>query len=313
MSMGVEQGCPLFSVVITVHNRAELFRRALASVVKQSGVDFETIVVDDGSTEDIAGVVAEFPNHPVRLLRQEKSGQAAAANAGVDVARGKYIVFLDSDDEALDGWLEGFAGGFESGDANLVCCGIEDYRVRPDGTVTVTNVLPSSWGAVYGNRAGMFLSGAFSMPRELFLEVGGYTVGTRAFLQTDFFLKLMAQVGDRLRINNLMKPLVRIHRHGDSRIRTNPEAQYYGARQLIERHGDRLSRDPTDFANYLTCAGINAARLGRHKESVRYLVEAVKVEPRRLSRWGRVAVAAIKPLSIRVWPPAAYSVSDSRL
>src|SRR5690606_30979355 len=108
------------------------------------------------------------------------------------------------------------------------------------------------WGVVYGDRVGMFLSGAYAMPRELFLEVGGYTVGVRAFLQTDFFLKLIAQVGDRLQIHNVMRPLVRIHRHGDARIRTNPVAQYYGARQLIERHGERLSLDPSGYANYLT-------------------------------------------------------------
>lgn len=88
---------PLFSVVVPVYNRAEMLRETLESVFAQDFTDYEVIVVDDGSTEDIAAVVREFGDR-VKLLRQRNSGPGAARNLGIAHATGEYIAFLDSDD-----------------------------------------------------------------------------------------------------------------------------------------------------------------------------------------------------------------------
>ncbi len=87
----------LVSVIIPVYNRVDLLRRALESVMAQSWPGIETIVVDDGSTEDVAPSVAEFgPN--ARLIRQSNAGVTAARNRGLSEASGEFIAFLDSDD-----------------------------------------------------------------------------------------------------------------------------------------------------------------------------------------------------------------------
>src|SRR5215469_17732216 len=86
-----------FSVVIPAFNRLEMLRQALASVIGQKFQEFETIVVDDGSNEDIESAVREC-NLPVRYLRQQNSGPGAARNLGLRHARGQYVAFLDSDD-----------------------------------------------------------------------------------------------------------------------------------------------------------------------------------------------------------------------
>ena len=88
---------PIVSVVIPVFNRREALRRAVLSVLLQSFEDYELIVVDDGSTEPVADVIADQPR--VRLLRHRtNSGAAAARNTGAREATAKYIAFLDSDD-----------------------------------------------------------------------------------------------------------------------------------------------------------------------------------------------------------------------
>lgn len=91
---------PLVSVVIPTHNRAGLITRAVDSVLGQAGVeDLEVIVVDDGSADETAEVVGAIADTRVKLLRLEQNqGGAAARNAGIGIARGRYLALLDSDD-----------------------------------------------------------------------------------------------------------------------------------------------------------------------------------------------------------------------
>jgi glycosyltransferase involved in cell wall biosynthesis len=92
---------PLFSVVIPVYNRAAELRHALLSVLAQTEQDFEVIVVDDGSLDDPKKTVAEIGDPRIAVLRQDNRGGAAARNAGIDAAHGRFIAFLDSDDRFL--------------------------------------------------------------------------------------------------------------------------------------------------------------------------------------------------------------------
>jgi glycosyltransferase involved in cell wall biosynthesis len=97
---------PFFSIIIPVYNRAHVLGRALSSVLAQSCQDFEIVVVDDGSTDDPAQIVAQFTDARIRFIRQPNCGGGAARNAGIDACCGRYIAPLDSDDEFLPGHLE---------------------------------------------------------------------------------------------------------------------------------------------------------------------------------------------------------------
>ena len=90
-------GLPLVSVIIPTYNRWPMIGEAVRSVLAQTFNGFEVIVVDDGSIDP---TVASLNGHDSRLkvLSQPRAGVAAARNAGVDMSRGKYIAFLDSDD-----------------------------------------------------------------------------------------------------------------------------------------------------------------------------------------------------------------------
>lgn len=88
---------PFFSVIIPTYNRAGLVAATLDSIFAQSFRDFEVIVIDDGSTDHTLEVLSAYGDR-ITVIRQKGAGPGAARNAGIAVARGEYVCFLDSDD-----------------------------------------------------------------------------------------------------------------------------------------------------------------------------------------------------------------------
>jgi GT2 family glycosyltransferase len=93
----------LISVVIVNWNRRDLLRACLESLRLQEGVDFETIVVDNGSTDDSPDVAREFGAAVIR--NEANRGFCAANNQGIAAAKGEFVALLNNDAEADPGWL----------------------------------------------------------------------------------------------------------------------------------------------------------------------------------------------------------------
>jgi glycosyltransferase involved in cell wall biosynthesis len=88
---------PTFSVVISAYQAASTVRDAAASALAQTRLPHEVIVVDDGSTDDVAGALSGFSDQ-ITLIRKENGGGASALNAGVAAASGEFLAILDADD-----------------------------------------------------------------------------------------------------------------------------------------------------------------------------------------------------------------------
>jgi glycosyltransferase involved in cell wall biosynthesis len=106
---------PEFSVVIPAYNAAATIAACLIALgsTRVPAGGFETIVVDDGSTDATPAIVRTFP---VRLLRQRNRGASAARNAGMRAARGRWVAFIDSDCVPARGWLTALAGAVATAD-----------------------------------------------------------------------------------------------------------------------------------------------------------------------------------------------------
>ncbi len=88
------------SIVIPTRNRGEMLRRAINSVRSQNVHDWELIVVSDGSTDDTETIVSSFRDSRIRFIHHNTPrGASAARNTRVKAERGKYIEFLDDEDE----------------------------------------------------------------------------------------------------------------------------------------------------------------------------------------------------------------------
>lgn len=92
---------PKVSIIIPCYNQAEFLLQALEALQKQTLKDFECIIVDDGSTDSSAQIADEFikQDNRFRLIRKPNGGTATARNMGLRTATGKYVQFLDADDE----------------------------------------------------------------------------------------------------------------------------------------------------------------------------------------------------------------------
>ena len=100
---------PRLSFIVPVYNVAPYLRKCVDSLIAQDYDDYEIILVDDGSTDECPQICDELAAayENIRVIHQENAGLSAARNAGLKVAKGEYICFVDSDDY----WEENVLGG----------------------------------------------------------------------------------------------------------------------------------------------------------------------------------------------------------
>ena len=95
-----------FSVVIPMYNAERCIRRCIDSVISQTYQDYEIIIVDDGSNDNSNNVVRQYNDNRIHLITQSNDGVSAARNKGIKNCKGKYICFLDADDEWMSNHLD---------------------------------------------------------------------------------------------------------------------------------------------------------------------------------------------------------------
>lgn len=93
-----------FSVVIPAYNKAELIGEAIESVLTQTVKDFEIVVVNDGSSDDLDSVIEKYTG--IKYIKQPNGGVSVARNTGIEASNGEFICFLDADDKWLPNHLE---------------------------------------------------------------------------------------------------------------------------------------------------------------------------------------------------------------
>jgi glycosyltransferase involved in cell wall biosynthesis len=134
---------PYFSVIITIYNRAEMFRTALKSLERQTFTDYEVFVIDDFSSDNTQLVIDKFRHHANWnfIALKENHGYPYCKNLVLDKAKGRYVTFLDSDDAWLPERLAEFHlyTGKNSG-AGFI---FSDGYIHQDGRI-ISKIVPDS-------------------------------------------------------------------------------------------------------------------------------------------------------------------------
>lgn len=121
----------LISIIIPVYNCQDYLKRCLNSVFSQDYGNYEVICIDDGSTDNSAQIAKEFG---VRYYYQDNGGQAVARNKGIELAKGEWLCFVDSDDAIESNYLSKmYEAAYD--DVDIVVCRIK--RINEDGSYNV--------------------------------------------------------------------------------------------------------------------------------------------------------------------------------
>lgn len=120
---------PLISVILPVFNSENNIAKCIQSVLDQSYVNFELILVDDGSIDRTSEIYSKFIaiDNRIRVFRKTNEGVSAARNLGLDQAKGEWITFIDSDDYVNSNWLDNFINLIDS-NVDIVCQGFMATR-----------------------------------------------------------------------------------------------------------------------------------------------------------------------------------------
>lgn len=120
---------PEISVIIPVYNTARFLSACLDSVLDQTFADTEIICVDDGSTDDSLQILRRYEKRDgrVKVLTQRNARQGAARNRGLEIAAGRYVMFVDSDDWLDNDALEVLCRRAAADDADIVLTGTRLY------------------------------------------------------------------------------------------------------------------------------------------------------------------------------------------
>jgi glycosyltransferase involved in cell wall biosynthesis len=205
---------PTVSVVIAAYNRGPRIADTLDSVLAQSEPAVEVMVVDDGSSDDTVPFLREhYPQ--VRLLEVPHAGQSVARNSGAEAARGKVVVFFDSDDIMLPHALETLVGCLQRFPEARVAYADHRYANGVTGTVHENHHYtlpqyrrladvpvaragkderlygrPIYYTLLYGN----LLQQPWAIYRDTFLASGGFAPELRSNEDWDLFLRLAYDV-----------------------------------------------------------------------------------------------------------------------
>lgn len=253
---------PLFSVVIPTFDRANLVRRAIASVLAQTIEDFEIIVVDDGSTDNTGEVVRAFGDPRIHLVRLTSNrGPAAARNAGIGAARGELISLLDSDDEYLPTFLERTRATMVQTDSHVGFCwaGTQKALASDVEGLHVDVARRRIWNPTFSSRhdawryclthdAPWGTNNGVTFKPFVFAKSGLFDETMRACEDDDILIRLTRYFDFAV----IPECLVIVHDDAPQRVDGNPLNQANAWARMYRKYREDIKGDPKAVRFFLT-------------------------------------------------------------
>lgn len=181
-----------FSVIIPLYNKEREIAAAIDSVLAQTLIPREIIVIDDGSTDGGADIVRSYDSPLIRLISQKNAGVSAARNRGAEEATGRYLAFLDGDDV----WREGYLAKIAALIAEYPGCGaystafdiVSNNNIFPNKNPGHEGIIPDFFDEAM--RSYICQPSATVMPRDVLAALGGFPVGMKIGEDLYLWIKL---------------------------------------------------------------------------------------------------------------------------
>jgi glycosyltransferase involved in cell wall biosynthesis len=293
---------PAVTVVIPAFNAARHIAEALESVRDQTLRDVEVIVVDDGSTDGTRQEVARFARDlDLLVLTQANAGPAAARNAGIRRARGRYCAFLDADDVMLPERLSAQTALLDA-ETNLGLVHTDLSTFDEHGIIHRTR---RSFSDPCGGQVldrllldNFITTSTVMAPKARLIEAGLFGEHRRVSEDFELWLRMAA----RWRVGFIDRPLVKYRRRAGS-LSDDKVATARCAMDVVEtfwrehpqhrRSQPRVYRD--SIARHLAAAGVAALARGHRRTAVAYLMRSLLQDPSKRRSWRALAKALVSP------------------
>lgn len=287
---------PLVSIVMAAWRpRREWLLAAVGSALAQTGCRLELIVVDDGSPEPVAELLDEIEDERLRVVAVEHGGESRARNAGIEVARGDWLRFVDADDELEPGST-----------ARLLKLAAGERVIAYGATAVCDEDLRSAW-TMRSRRSGWIahdcLLGRWParvhtmlFPRSVVEAVGDWDPGFRVSHDWDFALRALDHAP--VRGDGEIATFYRKHKGAAT---SDTAAGEEGARRVVARYFERhpdlrgTSLERHAHARLDVMAGRVLLSRGRPREAVRRVTRGVLRDPRALIPEVSQGLPALRP------------------
>jgi glycosyltransferase involved in cell wall biosynthesis len=247
------------STIIPAYNAEKHIVRAIDSVLAQTRPADEIIVIDDGSTDNTAGIVRSYGDK-VKLIQQPNAGASVARNTGIEAAAGDWIAFLDADDEWLEGCLQKHGDLLErnphlqwtSGNFWLCHCDQNHHRQEKLPVQKGTELLAGK--DFFEDYFQAFIAGAtgctdtLMIQKKALIHTGLFTPGQPMANDLDMWWRIAYQYPE---IGYCPEPLAVYHLHvSDSITKVHRDPQILS--DFLEKH-IRLSKENKSFDRFHPC------------------------------------------------------------
>jgi glycosyltransferase involved in cell wall biosynthesis len=273
---------PFFSIILPTYNRANLITPALNSVVGQTFLDWELIVVDDGSTDETEKVVKSYGDARIRYFWKENEEKCVARRFGLQQATGKYVCFLDSDDYYYSDYLAFLNQWILSTQKNLYFTSHEGRDLS--GNFTRSTILPPDYNFVSLAKENIVSTNCVCIkksviPKDLFPHDLKFKFGQ------DHYAWLQVAVNHQPMVSPKITAVLTSH---PTKISNNLQDDFIlysigRMKELFDNHPKMVALFPPSANHicaiwYATAAYFSIARRQRQKGFI-YLCKAIRCNP----------------------------------
>ena len=275
---------PIVSVIIPTYNREEVLPRAIKSVLNQIFKDFELVIVDDGSTDNTKDVVKNFNDDRVKYFYQKNQGVSAARNLGIKKARGKYIAFLDSDDEWLPEKIEKQISLFKNntsldfiGCKRIVVNNKKEYKEKIDFNKEEVSSKKYFKLSLKGNLRTVCLTSGLVVKRKIIEKVGFFDKNLPSGQDLDMWWRIFEKGG---KFDFVDDYLYKYYEDNNDSLSSSFKGNYKNQIYLFKKHYNFIKRYPKVHSRRLQIIGTHCMLAGKNKLARKFFKKANQVSKR---------------------------------
>jgi glycosyltransferase involved in cell wall biosynthesis len=305
-SVKISHGAPAVSVLMAVYSGREYLRESVQSILDQSFTDFEFIIIDDGSKDGSPNIVRDFAQKDARvqLITQDNMGLTRSLNKGINLARGRYLARMDSDDIALPLRFQKQVEFLDS-HPDHVMVGSQVLLIDPDGD-PLCEKAQTQYGheaieAALLDKGWPLVHPAVMIRMQTLRDIGGYDERYRTNQDHDLFIRLC----ERGKVENLPQVLLQYRQHFSSVVFTTALAQSDVLRAILREAWARRGKpmppeleSPTGkkyqpLEQYREWFD-KSLLAGYRRTARKYAMKIIRKKPMALSNWKLLYRATLK-------------------